>query len=243
MWLVECTPKTRNTSAERWIVKQVELAKQVTSWWDKRCMTVESGFLDTGKKQLCQSALPSKYIPFPAVKSTADQRCWNKWCLANLVSGGGCKEEARVSSGQELAQHCSRPQASLSSIDPPEGTHPPSHPPSPTPHHRWIEGFSSPIVTHPTSLQIFSPQLTQLHSSVAVGMCAKGQSTVWWFWLWPPNPPSCPDRLCCPEVSRNGRSMWLKSGQLPKYLRSFKNSKMSQHHCTKKLHSFNTLIP
>ena len=82
------------------------------------------------------------------------------------------------------------------------GTHPP-----PTPQ-RWIEGFPSFCQSY--NLSISSPQMTRLHQSVPskMWMCAnKGQSTVRWFWLWPPKPPSCPHLLGCPEVSRNGQSM------------------------------------
>ena len=50
-----------------------------------------------------------------------------------------------------LPQHCSQPQLSLSSIDPPEGPHPPLPPTLPqTPDHRWMEGF-------PVPLSVFQP--------------------------------------------------------------------------------------
>ena len=92
---------------------------------------------------------------------------------------------------------------------------PPSHPRSPV----VDGGFPRPIV----SLYLLSSVDPVARQSVAeyIGMCAKGQSTVGWFWLWPPKPPSASDLLClCPEVSRNGQTMWLKSRQQPKLLRT-----------------------
>ena len=143
MWLVECTPKTRNTSAERWIVKQVELAKQVTSWWDKRCMTVESGFLDTGKSS-----------------------CVNQHCLLNifpfLLSNPPLTKDAETNGGQQICwqgldgrkKHVCPPGKSLLNTAVglsrafPLSTHqrepipPPSLPPSPTPPSPVDRGFS-----------------------------------------------------------------------------------------------------
>ena len=78
------------------------------------------------------------------------------------AQGGQC---VHVCPRGRLPQHCSQPQLSLSSIDPPEGPHPPS-PLTPTPGYRWMEGFPVPLSV---ILAISSPQLTRLHGRVWPG--------------------------------------------------------------------------
>ena len=131
------------------------------------------------REHLCQPALPFEYVPFSAFKSTSDQRCQNKWSLANLVAGRGvvARKKHVCPLGKSLLNTAVglSPQPFL--YRPTRGNPSPSIPPSlppPPPDHPWIEGFPSPIVSHPTSL---SPQLTCLHPSV-IGMCAKSRSTV-----------------------------------------------------------------
>ena len=63
-----------------------------------------------------------------------------------------------------LPQHCSQPQPSLSSIDPPEGPHPPPLPPPITGGWRV-----SPSHCHSSNLSVSSPQWTRLQCRVWEG--------------------------------------------------------------------------
>ena len=136
---------------------------------------------------------------------------------ANL-EGGVCLE-ARVSSG--LASSTLQSASAQPFLYRPTRGSPSPLPPL-TPHPVTGGGWR----VSPSHCQSLSPLLSWPGCTAECGRVyrnvrAKGQSTVGWFWLWPPNPPSCSDLLClCPEVSRNGQTMWLKSRQQPKLLRT-----------------------
>ena len=158
--------------------------------------------------------------------------CVNQHCLLNifpfLLSNPPLTKDAETNGGQQICwqgldgrkKHTCPPGKSLLNtavglrLAFPLSTHQREPIPPPTLPPPWSPVDRGFPFSHCHSSNLSTDLLTSV--DLVALECSSGnvcQGLVGWFWLWPPNPPSCPDRLCCPEVSRNGRSMWLKSGQ------------------------------